>query len=183
MVLNGLPVLGTAAQSDHSCLITLPTSSASSDLLLTDANKRLHSAQKDAELLQQMAQTSTETPVRYAAWLMLTRSLASRLDFDMRILPAATLTPTINTYTATLLRTASIILDLPDLTNTMLAQAQLPGHLGGLFLTNPFIKLQAAHLASVASSWSHTFQLATEKRSLPILSLYSHRHATGYAPT
>ena len=38
----------------------------------------------------------------------------------------------------------------------MLAQAQLPGHLGGLFLTNPFIKLQVAHLASVSASWKHT---------------------------
>ena len=84
-----------------------------------------------------MAQTSTDSPVRYAAWLVLTRSLASRLDFDMRILPAATLTPTINAFTATLLHTASVILDLPNITNAMLAQAQLPGHLGGLFLTNP----------------------------------------------
>ena len=47
----------------------------------------------------------------------------------------------------------------------MLAQVQLPGHLGGLFLTNPFIKLQVAHLASVASSWSHTFNWL-QKRGL-----------------
>ena len=46
---------------------------------------------------------------------MLTRSLASRLDFDMRILSAAILTPAINTFTTTLLRTASFILDLPHL--------------------------------------------------------------------
>jgi len=124
MVLHGLPVLGTAAQAEHSCLITLPSSSASTNTLLEeDANKRLASTQKDAVLLQQMAQTSTDSPVRYAAWLMLTRSLASRLDFDMRILPAATLTPTINAFTATLLHTAAVILDLPDLTNAMLAQA------------------------------------------------------------
>jgi len=55
MVLGGLPVLGTVAQADHSCLITLPSSSAPANLLLEDANKRLQSAQKDAELLQQMA--------------------------------------------------------------------------------------------------------------------------------
>ena len=105
-----------------------------------------------------MAQTNTDVPVRYAAWLLLTRSLASRLDFDMRILPASILTPAISAFTSTLLKTASTILNLPHLTDIMLAQAQLPGHLGGLFLTNPFIKLQVAHLASVSSSWKHTFE-------------------------
>ena len=105
-----------------------------------------------------MAQTCTDVPVRYAAWLMLTRSLASRLDFDMRILPATILTPAITTFTSTLLQTARTILNLPHLADIMMAQAQLPGCLGGLFLTKPFIKLQVAHLASVASSWKYTFE-------------------------
>ena len=57
----------------------------------------------------------------------------------MRILPTTILTPAIITFTSTLLRVARSILDLPALTDAMLAQAQLPGHLGGLFLTHPFI--------------------------------------------
>ena len=40
VVLGGLPVLGTAAQSDHSCLITLPNSDLPSLTLLADAHKR-----------------------------------------------------------------------------------------------------------------------------------------------
>ena len=83
---------------------------------------------------------------------MLTRSLAARLDFDMRILPATILTPAITAFTATLLRVARTILNLPALTDAMPAQAQLPGHHGGVFLTNPFIELQVAHLASIAAS-------------------------------
>ena len=39
IVLHGLPVLGMAAQSEHSCLITLPTAPASANQLLADANK------------------------------------------------------------------------------------------------------------------------------------------------
>ena len=113
-----------------------------------------------------MAQTCTDEPVRYAAWLMLTRSLASRLDFDMRILPAATLTPTITLYTATLLQTASVILGLPDLTNIMLAQVQLPGHLGGLFLTNPFNQTAGSTLGIRCLLLVPHIQLDTEKRSL-----------------
>ena len=70
----------------------------------------------------------------------------------MRILPATILAPAITAFTATLLRVARTILDLPALTDAMLAQAQLPGHLGCLFLTNPFIKLQVEHLASIAAS-------------------------------
>ena len=158
VVLGGLPVLGSAAQSDHSCPITLPTSQVPSLVLLAGAHKRLQQAQTDADLLERMAQTPTEVPVRYAAWLMLTRSLSSRLDFDMRILPVTILTLAITAPSASLLRVARTILNLPALTDAMLAQAQLPGHHGGLFLTNPFIKLQVAHLASFAASWKHTFE-------------------------
>ncbi len=89
---------------------------------------------------------------------MLTRSLAVRLDFDMRILPATTLYPLITSFTSMLLCTARAILDLPSLTDDMLAQAQLPGSYGGLFPTSPFIKLQVAHLASLSSAWSHTYK-------------------------
>ena len=68
VVLGGLPVLGTAAQSEHSCLTTLPSSNVPTTNLLADAHKRLQSAQQDADLLQQMAQTNTDVLVRYAAW-------------------------------------------------------------------------------------------------------------------
>ena len=61
-VLGGLPVLGTAAQSNHSCLIIRPTSDTPSLTLLADAHKRLQQAQDDAILLEQMAQTSTFCP-------------------------------------------------------------------------------------------------------------------------
>ena len=88
---------------------------------------------------------------------MLVRSLAVRLDFDMRVLPADLLTPIIVAHTALLFRTAKHILALPHVSDVMLTQIQLPGHLGGIFLTNPLIELQVAHLASMAASWNHTF--------------------------
>ena len=44
-----------------------------------------------------------------------------------------------------------------------MSQLQLPGHLGGLFLTNPLIKLEVAHLSSVAASWHPTYQWLLEK--------------------
>ena len=43
----------------------------------------------------------------------------------LRILPAIILIPAITAFTATLLHTARVILDLPHLTDDILAQAQL----------------------------------------------------------
>ena len=95
--------------------------------------------EEDADLLEQMAESSTDVLVHYAAWLMLTLSLAVRMEFDMRILPAETLTPVITAFTARLLRVAKSVLGLTSIPDTMLAQAELPGLLGGLFVANPFI--------------------------------------------
>ena len=88
---------------------------------------------------------------------MLVRSLAVRLDFDMRILPSSVLAPTICDFTQTLLITAQTIIGLGDLPNLSLDQLQLPGCFGGLYLPNPLVKLQVAHLSSLAASWRHTF--------------------------
>jgi hypothetical protein len=157
VVTDGLPVLGTAAQAGNSTLITVPDHPIPLQRIVADAHSRLLQTDADADLLVQMVETKTEQPMRYAAWLMLVRSLAVRMDFDMRILPAEVLSPLILHLTATLLRTARSILGLPHLSDIMLAQAQAPGQFGGMFLTNPFIKLQVAHLASMAASWKHTF--------------------------
>ena len=82
---------------------------------------------------------------------MLTRSLAVRMDFDMRILPAELLTPVVTAFTARLLRLAKCVLGLAGISHTMLAQAR------GLFLTNLSIKLHVAHISSLTVSWKHTF--------------------------
>ena len=119
---------------------------------LADATMRAEQANNDADLLIHMVETTCETPVRYAAWLMLVRSLAVRMDFDMRVLPADMLTPLVTAHTAMLFRVAKHILGLSQISDTMPVQMQLPGQYGGMFLTNPLIKLQVAHLASMAAS-------------------------------
>ena len=124
---------------------------------LADATLRAEQANDDANLLIHMVETTCEVPVRYAAWLMLVRSLAVRMDFDMRVLPADLLTPLVTSHTAMLFRVAKHILGLSAISDVMLVQMQLPGQYGGLFLTNPLIKLQVAHLASMAASWNHTY--------------------------
>ena len=88
---------------------------------------------------------------------MLVRSLAVRLDFDMRILPSSILAPMICDFTQTLISTAQTIIGLGDLSTLCIEQLQLPGCHGGFYLTNPIIKLQVAHLSSLATSWRHTF--------------------------
>ena len=110
-----------------------------------------------------MALTPTKQHTKYAAWLMLCRSLAVRLDFDMRILPKEVLLPVISEFNSTILETARSIANLTGLTAGQMSQLQLPGHLGGLFLTNPLIKLEVAHLSSVAASWHPTYQWLLEK--------------------
>ena len=149
-------MLGTAAQAQHSTLITHPAHHTPTKLLLADAFSRLKQAETDAELLTRMVSTTTEVPHRYAAWLMLVRSLAVRSDFDMRILPAHLMTTIVTSLNAMLINPAKHVLGLSHLTDIMVAQVQSPGQFGGLFLTNPFIKLQAAHVASLAAFWKHT---------------------------
>ena len=124
---------------------------------LADATMRAEQANNDASLLIHMVETTCEVPVRYAAWLMLVRSLAVRMDFDMRVLPADLFAPRLTSHTAMLFRVARHILGLTEINDLMLVQMQLPGQYGGLFLTNPLIKLQVAHLASMAASWNHTY--------------------------
>ena len=63
----------------------------------------------------------------------------------------------ISDFNATLIRTAQDVLGLSNLTDSMMTQCQHPGQFGGIFLTNPHVKLQVSHLASLSSSWSHTF--------------------------
>ena len=88
---------------------------------------------------------------------MLVRSLAVRLDFDMRILPSSILAPMVCAFTQTLISTAQSIIGLGDLPTLCIEQLELPGCHGGFYLTNPIIKLQVAHLSSLAASWRHTF--------------------------
>ena len=52
---------------------------------------------------------------------------------------------------------AQIVTELPNLSASQLTQIQLPGHFGGLFLFNPLIKLEVAHLSSIAASWNPTY--------------------------
>ena len=65
--LNGLTVLGTAAQADHSTLIALPCSPIPGNRLIADATARLLQAEEDAALLEQMAETVMDDPLRYVA--------------------------------------------------------------------------------------------------------------------
>ena len=116
------------------------------NVLLAEAHSRLNNADSDAQLLREMVATSGEQPTRYAAWLMLVRSLAVRLDFEMRILPSSVLAPMICTFTQTLITTAQAIIGLGDLPTLCIEQIQLPGCYGGLYLPNPRVKLQVAHL-------------------------------------
>ena len=113
VTLEGLPGVGTVAQAQHSALITLPDSPLPGNRLTADAHARLKQMEEDAELLEQMAVTQTEQPVRYTARPMLTRSLAVCLDSDMRILPAKSVTPIVTSFIARLLQAAKTILGLP----------------------------------------------------------------------
>ena len=154
---SGLTVLGSAASGSHKTTISLPSHPTPISILLAEAHARYTTASQDAQLLKDMVTTSCEQPTRYAAWLMLVRSLAVRLDFDMRILPSSVLAPLICDFTQTLITTAQTIIGIGDLSTLSIEQLQLPGHQGGLFLTNPIVKLQVAHLSSLAASWRHTF--------------------------
>ena len=140
----------------HSTLITSPVYLILMAGLLADVTLRSKQADDDADLFIHMVETTCEIPVRYAALLMLVRSLAVRLDFDMSIPPSDLLALLITAHTATLFRVAKHILGLSRITDPMLVQMQLPGQYGCMFLTNPLIKLQVAHLASMAASLNHT---------------------------
>ena len=157
-VKNGLPVLGTAAGGQHATILNINHSPETAEALTADTQKRLDRAVEDSKLLLTMMETPLAVATRQAGWLMLVRSLAVRLDFDMRILPPLVLNGIVNSFQQVLLTTANAILDLSNVTTVMQQQMQLPGHLGGMFLTSPFLKLRVAHLASVAASWKCTYE-------------------------
>ena len=146
-------MLGTAVQAQHNALIMVPGHLIPTQCLVTDAYKRLRLADVDADLITQIVETITEQPLRYAARLMLVRSLAVGLDIGMRILPAEVLSPIVTALTWTVLQVACAVTSLCHLTDALLAQAQLPRQYGGMFLTSPSIKLQVAYSVSLAASW------------------------------
>ena len=161
VVTSRLPVLGTVARAKHSTLITNTAHPIPMAGLLADVTVRSQQVDNDAELHIHMVETTCEVPVPYAAWLMLVRSLAVRLDFDMRMLPASLLTPIITAHIAMLFRVTKHILGHSKMTDVMLVQMQMPCQSGEMFLTNPMIKLQVAHFASMAISWNHIRLAAT----------------------
>ena len=157
-VKDGLPVLGTAAGGQHATILNVNNSPEAAEALTVDTQKRLSRAVEDSKLLLTMMETPLAVATKQAGWLMLVRSLAVRLDFDMRILPPLVLNGIVNSFQQVLLSTAESILDLSNITTVMQQQMQLPGHLGGMYLTSPFLKLRVAHLASVAASWKCTYE-------------------------
>ena len=155
---SGLVVLRSAASGSHKTTISLPTHPIPLNILLAETHSRFVDADSDAQLLRGMVATSCDQPTRYAAWLMLLRSLAVRLDFDMRILPSSVITPMICAFTQILVTTAQAIMGLGDLSTLCIEQIQLSGCHGGLCLPNPMVKLQVAHLSSMTASWRHTYE-------------------------
>ena len=127
---SGLTVLGSAASGSHKTTISFPSHPTPINLLLAEAHARFNNADSDAQLLRDMVATSCEQPTRYAAWLMLVRSLAVRLDFAMRILHSSVLAPMICDFTQTLITTAQAIIGLGDLPTLCIEQMQLPGCYG-----------------------------------------------------
>jgi len=163
IVTGGLPILGTAAAGNLATFVTVRTDSTHSAALTADASARLESATADAELLTRLVDTPLSVSTKYAAWLLLCRSLAVRLDFDMRILAPTHLSEIVTRFQHTLFKVARKIIGLPNITPQQLIQAQLPGHFGGMFLSSPTAKLQVAHLSSLAASWRPTFEWLTKK--------------------
>ena len=128
---SGLTVLGPAASGSHKTTISLPTHPTPLSILLAETHSRFVDAVGDAQLLHDTVATSCDQPTRYAAWLMLVRSLAARLDFDMRILPSSVIAPLICAFTQILVTTAQAIIGLGDLRTLCIEQIQLPGCYGG----------------------------------------------------
>jgi hypothetical protein len=81
----------------------------------------------------------------------------------MQILAPTHLCNIVTQFQRTLFGVARKIIGLPNITSQQLAQAQLPGHFGGMFLSSPTAKLQVAHLSSLAASWRPTYEWLTKK--------------------
>jgi hypothetical protein len=165
-VFHGLPVLGTAADGQFATVLSVAESDTVAAAIVAGTTSRLHSAQEDAALLEKLVDTPLEVPKRQAAWYMLVRSLAVRLDFDMRITPGLYIQPLVTKLERTLERVAEKILGIGALTMDMNQQLKLPGHVAGMHLTSPSLKLKVAHLASVSAAWKPTYQCYTQKASL-----------------
>ena len=172
-VFNGLPVLGTAADGQFATVLAVTQSRAVEAAIVESTTKRLQAADEDATLLERLIDTQLEVPKRQATWYMLVRSLAVRLDFDMRITPSLYIHPLVTQLEHTLERVAEKVLGIGTLTEDNHQQLKLPGHIAGMHLTSPSLKLRVAHLASVAAAWKPTYEWLHTKGLSPSVAFAS----------
>ena len=140
--LSGLPLLGSAAEGEfESCLGPFALHSA-------PVQKRLDNARLLTSALLDMCSVVLECPSRQCIWILLSRLLCHRLDFDARMLSHST----IESFTGMLDQLVDSVIHklLPDVPLLQIRpQLSLPGHLGGAFL------LPACDVALCAPLASH----------------------------
>ena len=88
--LDGLPVLGSAAQGNFASFLTSPLDGSPATIhslspAAMPCKKRHDAAQELATALQAMMSLATTTRSLHPAWLILVKVLAAKLDYDCRI--------------------------------------------------------------------------------------------------
>ena len=139
--LRGLVVLGSAAEGD------LESHLGPFALHTDPVHKRIAAAQQLSEALCHMATTVLECASKQAIWILLSRLLSHKLDFDARVLSQSLFGP----FAEQLASFISLVVSrvLPDAPlEALLPQLVLPGHLGGCYLSDPFDIAICAPLAS-----------------------------------
>ena len=141
--LRGLAILGSAAEGEFESMLG-PFAIHSEPL-----HKRVAAATKLAHSLCEMASVVLECASRQLIWLLLTRLLCHRLDFDARVLSLSDMEASAEQLDSLVLSVLYKLLpELSSLPSNYLKQLQLPGQHGGAFLTPVLDIATCAPLAS-----------------------------------
>ena len=144
--LRGLPLLGSAAEGEFESMLG-PFALHSTPIL-----KRLDNATALTNALLRMCTVVLDCPSRQCIWILLSRLLCHRLDFDSRVLSFATL----ESYAGMLDHLVDTVASrfFPDVPLLHIRpQLSLPGHLGGTFLLPAHDVALCAPLASFLQTY------------------------------
>ncbi|CAE8704314.1 unnamed protein product, partial [Polarella glacialis] len=149
---------GSAAQGDFGTFLSIYSVGVQPTI------KRSDKAAKLSTLIKQMMQESLSAPKKQAAWLLLVRVLAVKMDYDCRISEPLGLMTLAVQHDALLVSAAACIIGVPP-TSLPIGQIQLPGKHSGMFLRSTINALFTAPLASylqcaaAAQSWLRSMKM------------------------
>ena len=150
---SGMPVLGSAADGEHALRLGTGVSPAQ------PAEERASAGAAACQAAAALPTLGLAESTLHAAWLVLARSAARRLDYDARMCAGHDLAPALNRLDAATEKALAALVGRP-VTAATVEQARLPGPLGGLGLRGTATAAEAHYAARVLGTRARVMDIA-----------------------